>query len=128
MAMSDTPKEWYYAGDGDEPVGPLSLEEVLHVWIRGRIGPATVCTRHDMKGWRKICETEPFAKFWQRIAQNELVSYLCKCGNRIIMSAGHSNSLARCKKCDAVFLVPDPPGRDEELAEPPAPSEKTRQG
>lgn len=114
--MADSPKVWYYQMEDREPVGPLSVEEMLHAWIHGQIKPTTPCTKQDMKGWSPVCETPPFNRFWPRVTENRLVSYRCKCGNRIIMAAEHAESLARCKQCAKVFMVPEPPGTDEDPA------------
>ncbi len=111
--MAESAREWYYVIDDADPVGPLSVEEMLHAWIHDQIKPTTPCTRQDMKGWTPICETPPFSKFWQRVTEKRLVSYRCKCGNRIIMSTEHTNSLARCKNCGKVFMVPEWPGHDD---------------
>jgi hypothetical protein len=116
--MADGSQQWYYVGDDRKPVGPMSLEDMLDAWIHGRINARTYCAPHGADGWTKVGQTPPLDRFAQRIAEKNLVSYRCKCGNRIIMAAAHSGSLARCKNCSTVFLVPDPPGRDEEPASP----------
>jgi hypothetical protein len=91
---------------------------MLDAWIHGRIDAKTSCALHGADGWTNVGKTPPLDRFAQRIADGKLISYRCKCGNRIIMAASHCGSLARCKNCSTVFLVPDPPGRDEAPASP----------
>jgi hypothetical protein len=114
--MADAATEWFYVGQDGQPVGPLSLEAMLDAWVHERIHAETPCAYRGMEGWQPLGETPPFTRFRQRIADGKLVSYGCKCGNRIIMSAEHAGSLARCKSCNTVFMVPDPPGHDEPRA------------
>ncbi|MEN6405345.1 MAG: GYF domain-containing protein [Thermoguttaceae bacterium] len=52
---------WYIPGEGKQPAGPLTTEQVLNLWRAKRIAPDTLCWREGMSAWLPLSQTEPFA-------------------------------------------------------------------
>ena len=52
---------WYVRGEGNQPAGPFSSEELLESWRAGRLHADTICWREGMTQWLPLGRVEPFA-------------------------------------------------------------------
>jgi hypothetical protein len=59
--MSTNPPAWYIPGDGKQPAGPFTAEQVLKWWQEGRLRADAVCWREGMPQWLPLAQVEPFA-------------------------------------------------------------------
>lgn len=59
--MSDQSSHWYIPGDGQQPAGPFSAEQIIQSWRAGRVDANTICWREGMPEWRPLSQVEPFA-------------------------------------------------------------------
>ncbi|TVS17323.1 MAG: DUF4339 domain-containing protein [Planctomycetaceae bacterium] len=59
--MSTQPSAWYVRGEGDQPAGPYSAEQLFQLLRAGRVTPETICWREGLPQWLPLGEVEPFA-------------------------------------------------------------------
>ena len=59
--MSGQSHSWYIRGEGNQPAGPFTTEELLQSWRAGRLRTNTICWREGMSHWLALGQVEPFA-------------------------------------------------------------------
>ena len=59
--MSSQSHSWYVRGDGNQPAGPFTAEELTQSCQAGRLDANTVCWREGMSQWLPMSQVEPFA-------------------------------------------------------------------
>jgi prepilin-type processing-associated H-X9-DG protein len=59
----DQPRCWYIRGEGNQPAGPSTAQQLIQSWQAGRLSAATVCWREGMSQWLPLAQVEPFASF-----------------------------------------------------------------
>ena len=59
--MSTNSPSWYIPGDGKQPAGPFTAEQVVKRWQEGRLRADAVCWREGMPQWLPLSQVEPFA-------------------------------------------------------------------
>ncbi len=52
---------WYLRGDGNQPAGPFTAEQLIQSWRAGRLEASTICWREGMSQWLPLAQVEPFA-------------------------------------------------------------------
>ena len=52
---------WYIGGEGNQPAGPFSAEQIIESWCAGSVDANTVCWREGMAEWLPLSQVEPFA-------------------------------------------------------------------
>ena len=60
-AMTTGASCWYIPGDGQQPAGPFTAEEIIQSWRAGRVDGNTICWREGMPQWLPLAQVEPFA-------------------------------------------------------------------
>ena len=59
--MSTNSASWYIPGEGKQPAGPFTAEQVVERWQEGRLRADAVCWREGMLQWLPLSQVEPFA-------------------------------------------------------------------
>ena len=59
--MSTNSPSWYIPGEGKQPAGPFTSEQIVKVWQAGRLRADAVCWREGMPQWLPMSQVEPFA-------------------------------------------------------------------
>ena len=59
--MSTNSPSWYIPGEGKQPAGPFTSEQVVQLWKDGRLRADAVCWRDGMPQWLPLSQVEPFA-------------------------------------------------------------------
>jgi hypothetical protein len=59
--MSNQSHSWYVPGEGSQPAGPFTSEELIQSWRAGKISDKTMCWREGMTQWLPLTQVEPFA-------------------------------------------------------------------
>ena len=59
--MSTAAPCWYIRGEGNEPAGPFTPEQILELWRAGRVAGNTICWHESMPQWLPLSQVEPFA-------------------------------------------------------------------
>ena len=59
--MSDSSSSWYVAGEGKQPVGPFTAEQIIESCRLGKLSDKTPCWREGMTQWVPLAQVEPFA-------------------------------------------------------------------
>lgn len=67
--MSTTPSSWYIRGEGGQPTGPFTAEQLVQSLQVGRLDRNNICWREGMPQWLPMGEVEPFATALRRAAQ-----------------------------------------------------------
>ena len=66
--MCSQPNSWYVPGEGSQPAGPFTAEQVIQWWQAGRLHADAVCWREGMPQWLPLSQVEPFASAIRRAA------------------------------------------------------------
>ena len=66
IPVSGPPTLWYLPGEGHQPAGPFTAEQVLQCWQSGKLRTNTVCWREGMPQWLPLSQVEPFASVIRR--------------------------------------------------------------
>ena len=59
--MSSNSPAWYLPGEGKQPAGPFTAEQLIQSWRAGKISDRTMCWREGMTQWLPLVQAEPFA-------------------------------------------------------------------
>ena len=59
--MSDQSYSWYVRGEGNQPTGPFTTEELIESLRSGRLDANTICWREGLAQWLPMSQVEPFA-------------------------------------------------------------------
>src|SRR4030042_680869 len=58
--MNTETSSWYIRGEGNQPAGPFTADDLRESWQAGRLEPATPCWRDGMPQWLPFAQVEPF--------------------------------------------------------------------
>jgi hypothetical protein len=61
VAVNNQPNSWYVRGEGNQPAGPFTTEQIFQWWQAGRLRADAVCWREEMAQWLPLSQVEPFA-------------------------------------------------------------------
>jgi hypothetical protein len=59
--MTTNSASWYVPGEGKQPAGPFTAEQLVQSWRAGKISDRTMCWREGMAQWLPLVQAEPFA-------------------------------------------------------------------
>ena len=59
--MSTNSPSWYIPGEGKQPTGPFTAEQLIQSWRRAGWSANTICWREGMSQWLPLSQVEPFA-------------------------------------------------------------------
>ena len=59
--MGDKVASWYIPGEGNQPAGPFTAEQLFQSWRAGKLSDTTKCWREGMTQWLPLAQVEPFA-------------------------------------------------------------------
>ena len=59
--MGEQATSWYIPGEGKQPAGPFTAEQLIQSWRAGRLDASTICWREGMSQWLPLSQVEPFA-------------------------------------------------------------------
>lgn len=59
--MSTQYSSWYIPGEGNQPAGPFTTEQIIESWQAGRLTEKTLCWQEGMAKWLPLAQVEPFA-------------------------------------------------------------------
>ena len=59
--MGNQATSWYIPGEGKQPTGPFTAEQLFQAWQAGRLSDTTMCWREGMTRWLPLAQVEPFA-------------------------------------------------------------------
>jgi uncharacterized protein (TIGR03067 family) len=59
--MGEQSTSWYIPGEGKQPVGPFTAEQLFQSWRAGKLSDTTMCWREGMVQWLPLTQVEPFA-------------------------------------------------------------------
>lgn len=51
---------WYIPGEGNQPAGPFTAEQIIQALQTERLAPTTICWREGMSQWLPLSQIEPF--------------------------------------------------------------------
>jgi len=97
--MEESKAVWYLPGEGDQPTGPFTTDQVLEKCRTGQLHGATLCWQQGMPHWRPLAEVEPFREALPpKIANTTHVADVAKRGMKEIGKAfGKAMTTARKK-------------------------------
>jgi len=103
--MSGDESKWYLPGPDNQPVGPLTADQVFHKWRAAEISNNTLVWADGLGDWQPLAEVEPFVTAIRKI--QDCIRFRCPQGHEIIMGRQFAGRSAKCKRCGAVVNVPD---------------------
>ena len=59
--MSSNSPSWYIPGEGRQPVGPFTAEQLVQFWRTGKLSDKAMCWQEGMTKWLPLAQVEPFA-------------------------------------------------------------------
>ena len=59
--MNASGSAWYIPGEGKQPTGPFTAEQLIQSWRAGRLDPNILCWCEGMSQWLPMSQVEPFA-------------------------------------------------------------------
>ena len=59
--MTSNSPSWYIPGEGKQPTGPFTAEQLFQSWKAGKLTDTTMCWREGMTQWLPLVQAEPFA-------------------------------------------------------------------
>ncbi len=98
--MSTQSGPWYIRGEGNQPAGPFTADQLIQSWRAGRLDANTICWREGMSQWLPLAQVELFA------------SAIASAGAPWQATAGAAPSPAPCAAVSALPRAASrPPGR-----------------
>ena len=110
--MNEDHAAWFLPGEGSQPAGPFTAEQVLDAWRAGKIAESTLCWREGLPDWLPLTEVGVFAETIE-VAKHDpnLIRFQCpnpQCSNLIIMAVKFAGRQAKCQVCGQAVTVPLP--------------------
>ena len=59
--MGNQSASWYIPGEGSQPAGPFTAEQLFQSWRAGKLSDRTKCWCEGMAQWLPLVQVEPFA-------------------------------------------------------------------
>jgi hypothetical protein len=59
--MGTPAASWYIPGEGNQPAGPFTAEQLFQSWRTGKLSDTSKCWREGMTQWLPLAQVEPFA-------------------------------------------------------------------
>lgn len=108
---------WYLSGEGSQPAGPYTADQIFELLRKGQTPTNTLCWQEGMDDWKPLAQVDPFASALSGTKiRKSLIRFRCKCGNSMTVSKEHIGRRVKCKSCGKILIIPGSSGLDSDTA------------